>query len=316
MKVSVIVPVYNGEKYLGECLDSILAQSHSDIELIVVDDGSTDASGTIGDTYARCDSRVRVLHQTNGGPGAARNTGIDAATGSWLCFVDADDMLHPRAVELLLDAATRCDAQIACAGYMRAYEPDFGTVDITRCRVVDSLNAIEQVLHQRFGMLNSSVCGQLYDARIMAQGLRFDETILYEDLDFFYRIYELARRVVGLNVILYFYRDTPMSIINTWNSRRLAVLDVTGRIENHFAASPRLLAAARDRRMSAAFNIFAMNARHTRDTAVAARCWQLIRERRAGAMTGRGTRLKNRIGAAVSYLGPRLLSLIARHSRI
>lgn len=101
MKVSVIVPVYNGEAYLAKCLDSILAQTYSDMEIVVVDDGSTDGSGSMADNYAETDSRVRVLHCTNGGPSVARNRGIDVATGDYVCFVDADDVLHPSMLSTL-----------------------------------------------------------------------------------------------------------------------------------------------------------------------------------------------------------------------
>ena len=92
--ISVVVPVYNVEKYLNRCVDSILNQTYSDLEIILVDDGSTDRSGSICDEYLSIDSRVRVLHKENGGLSDARNHGIELANGSYLCFIDSDDYIH------------------------------------------------------------------------------------------------------------------------------------------------------------------------------------------------------------------------------
>lgn len=97
--VSIIVPVYNAEKYLSRCVDSILAQTYSDFELLLIDDGSTDNSGTICDEYAEADNRVSVYHKMNGGVGSARNCGLDNAKGEWISFVDADDLIMPNFLE-------------------------------------------------------------------------------------------------------------------------------------------------------------------------------------------------------------------------
>lgn len=99
--ISVIVPVYNTEKYLDRCIQSILAQTYTDFELLLVDDGSTDSSGAICDKYAEQDSRIRVFHKANGGASSARNMGLDNAIGEWVCFVDSDDSLTCDAVEIL-----------------------------------------------------------------------------------------------------------------------------------------------------------------------------------------------------------------------
>lgn len=99
--ISVIVPVYNVEHYLNRCVDSILAQTYSDLEILLVDDGSTDSSGAICDAYARQDARVQVIHKKNGGLSDARNCGIEHAKGRYFCFVDSDDGIAPQMIEVL-----------------------------------------------------------------------------------------------------------------------------------------------------------------------------------------------------------------------
>ena len=119
--ISVITPIYNTEKLLGRCVDSILNQTFRDFALILVDDGSTDGSGRLCDELAARDSRIVVLHQKNSGVGAARNRGLDwvfANTDSrWITFVDSDDWVHPRMLELLLDAAVSGGTLLSACGY-------------------------------------------------------------------------------------------------------------------------------------------------------------------------------------------------------
>ena len=110
--VSVVIPVYNAEQYLRRCVDSVLAQTYRDIEVILVDDGSPDKSPEICDSYAAIDERVRVIHKNNGGVSSARNTGLYAATGKYVSFVDADDWIEPEMYEKLLADAVEYDADI------------------------------------------------------------------------------------------------------------------------------------------------------------------------------------------------------------
>lgn len=116
-KVSVIVPIYKSEKYLPGCVSSIIKQSFKDLEIILVDDGSQDKCPQICDSYAKQDKRIKVIHQKNKGQSAARNAGIDSATGDYLFFVDSDDRLHPQAIEILLNIAEKTNAPITTSNY-------------------------------------------------------------------------------------------------------------------------------------------------------------------------------------------------------
>ena len=118
-KVSIVVPIYNVEQYLVQCLDSILAQTLQDIEIILVDDGSKDASGTICDVYADKNSRVRVFHQPNGGYGKAVNLGFSLAQGEYLGIIESDDFIKPEMFERLYLAAVQHDADIVKSNFYR-----------------------------------------------------------------------------------------------------------------------------------------------------------------------------------------------------
>ena len=120
--ISVVVPVYRTEPYLARCLDSILAQTWSNLQVIVVDDGSPDRAGEIADQYAEKDTRVTVLHQPNRGVSAARNAGLAAARGDYITFVDSDDALQPQMYETLIKLALQYRAPITHCGYLRVNE--------------------------------------------------------------------------------------------------------------------------------------------------------------------------------------------------
>ena len=120
--ISVIVPVYNVEKYLRQCLDSIVAQTYRDLEIILVDDGSIDASGAICDEYAVRDSRIKVVHQPNRGLSSARNTGLDLVSGEYTFFIDSDDWIHEKALERLLLAQAKTNADLVLCNYQRVDE--------------------------------------------------------------------------------------------------------------------------------------------------------------------------------------------------
>ena len=114
--ISVIVPAYNVEKYLARCVDSILTQTYENPEVILVDDGSKDASGQICEELAKTDARIRVIHKENGGLSSARNCGIDQTRGDYLAFVDSDDWIEPESCRWMLERAEQTGAPMVCAG--------------------------------------------------------------------------------------------------------------------------------------------------------------------------------------------------------
>ena len=121
-RISVIVPIYNVERYLEKCIDSILAQTYRKLEIILCDDGSTDGCGAICDRYAARDDRVRVIHKANGGLSDARNAGLEIASGGWYAFIDSDDFITPDTIERMYRTAVSTNSQIAVCNIIRIYD--------------------------------------------------------------------------------------------------------------------------------------------------------------------------------------------------
>lgn len=206
-QISVIVPVYNAERWLRRCVDSILAQTFTDFELLLIDDGSTDGSGAIIDAYAAADPRVRPFHKPNGGVSSARNLGLDNARAPWISFVDADDYVDPRWLEFLLDG-TDGDCDIASCGF-HFYKTDGSTGDVTPQKFSgcskDYLNTILQ--DEMFG----SMWNKLFRRSIVDRfRLRLDSRIRFrEDEEFVLRYLTRCRagRTVARALYHYFLPD-------------------------------------------------------------------------------------------------------------
>jgi len=305
----IIIPVYNGEKYLSEAIESALRQSWVATQIILVDDGSTDSSGKICDEYAAKYKCVRAIHRPNGGLSAARNTGIDAATTEWVMFLDADDKLYRDAAACLACMTSGNGIDIAiggCTTHPLEKEP---TLDFTDFRSATPEAAIKETLYQS-GLLHSA-WGKLYRLSIL-KGVKFTENLLYEDLDFFYRYTLKCRRVAINNSPLLYYRQLEGSIMHTWRPERSDVLDVTDRIEAFMAKNyPELLPAARDRKFSAHYNIYLLATAHG-EKGIADRCWEVIKEYRSGSLRDPKVRMKNKAGALLSYFGRPVLNLASR----
>ena len=167
-KISIIVPIYNIEKYLPRCLDSILAQTYKNLEVILVDDGSVDNSGMIADKYARKDQRIKVIHQVNQGVSVARNTGIDLATGDYIGFVDGDDYIEPDMYEILMRIIDEQQVDIAHCGYQMVYPSKTEYYYNTKKKI--KMNREEGVLELLRGRkVEPGLWNKLYNAKLFDQ---------------------------------------------------------------------------------------------------------------------------------------------------
>lgn len=207
--ISIIVSVYDVELYIHRCIDSILAQTFIDFELILVDDGSPDNSGGICDEYAKCDERVSVIHKQNGGLSSARNAGIEAAKGEYLVFVDSDDVIHPQFLQILYCAFEKSNVDIAM-GRLCRFKDD---TDLQKMQMVQDVffnycNGLE-ILNclfdkEEFIPIFVSVCGKLFKRRLFEE-IRFPEGRLFEDEFITYRLYYLANMVGFIDKNMYYY---------------------------------------------------------------------------------------------------------------
>lgn len=312
-KVSVILPAFNSQRFLPQSIDSVLRSQESvDLELIIVNDGSSDATGAIAKAYAMADTRVKVITQSNAGLSAARNAGMEAAEGEYITFIDSDDILLPDSIGHML-ALLDDDTDVVSGRFYRGTTRAAARVSREgreRVSTLSGYEAVKQMLYQR-GM-SCNAWGRIY-RRSSIGGLRFTDGIYYEDLDFNYRLFPTLKKLKFTSRHVYFYRVVPESLTGMWSPKRLDVMKVTEAIEADAVSrhDPLLIAAARDRRMAAAFNMFAL-ADINGATDAATECWREICRLRHDAFRDPAIRLKDRLGIMVSLLGPRVTSLLGR----
>ena len=210
--VSVIVPVYKVEKYLDECVRSILAQTYRNIEVILVDDGSPDSCPQLCDAWVKADGRVRVVHKPNGGLSSARNAGIDVAKGDYLMFIDSDDVIKPEMVEEMLASLLRNDAEVCCSRLVPwGGNREFPCV-FSEETVLSDDDALCMFLERT---IETSSCTKLYRRKAVGD-VRFIEGRINEDFPFLSSVFSKTQRVVYLPEGYYLYRYTPGSISTTF----------------------------------------------------------------------------------------------------
>lgn len=226
-KVSIIIPIYNTAKYLPRCLDSVISQTYKNLEVILVDDGSNDKSGQIADDYAKKDKRIKVIHQQNQGQSAARNTGLQAATGEYISFIDSDDEVAPTFIAQLITAYEK-DASLTVCGihykHLRAHSTEDVYISPLRPRrAKESQKAYILFLLAVDGRMYSSV-NKLYKADL-AKKLNFDTSLNFaEDTKFVLDYLKLARGEISFVLEpLYTYNSgtetsTMRTVSTSWHN--------------------------------------------------------------------------------------------------
>lgn len=218
--VSIIVPVYNVKSYVGECVESLCRQTYTNLEILLVDDGSTDGSGEVCDEYAGRDERIRVIHQANRGLSGARNMGLDDARGEYIAFVDSDDLVSRNYVETLYELLMKYEADIAACAYIKGT-----TEQLTDIREkVLSLDNVKEICMPSVKLLkqwhgkykqqetvawNKLYCREVWNGR---KKIRFPESRNHEDVLISHLVVQGAKTIVLTTEILYFYRIRKGSI--------------------------------------------------------------------------------------------------------
>lgn len=229
--VSVIVPVYNVEKYLATCINSLLNQSYNNLEIILVDDGSKDASGKICDAFEKENSRIKVIHKENEGLGLSRNAGLKIAQGKYVTFVDSDDFLGTSAIEDLVKAADKNNADICIGGFTRINENGEKIFEEKYVKMVASGKEKSQdVFIQMLGSLpeshkslKMSVWNCLYSLDLIRRyNLNFvsERELISEDIIWHSEYFKYVNTSVIIDNVAYFYRENEKSLTQSYNSNR------------------------------------------------------------------------------------------------
>ena len=232
--ISVIIPVFNVRPYLTKALESVIRQTYSHLEIIVVDDGSTDGSGDICDEFAARDERIKVIHQENRGLSNARNTGLNIMNGEAVAFLDPDDSYHFDFLKTMVEAMERANADIAVCRYI-VDDEDASTRNIRKEKVYPAGKAgaygrTEVLQALACGNINVSVWNKLYRSRLW-DNIRFPEGHNYEDMDIMFSIFDRCSTATVLDQPLYYHLRRPGSITHSLTETNLR--DVN-RARHHF----------------------------------------------------------------------------------
>lgn len=224
-KISVIVPIYNVEKYLENCLQSIINQTYQNLEIILIDDGSTDESGFICNKYAQKDSRILVKHIRNAGQANARNIGLDMATGDYISFVDSDDWLEKNMLAELLTLCLDNDAQVSSCGYQKITKNSLSETSSEECyiKILSFKDIIKGLLSQN--EVRFEVWNKLYDKKLLSD-IRFKSGQLHEEVYFNKQVFFNINKMVYTNKKLYNYNaNREGSTASSFKSSQLCIFD-------------------------------------------------------------------------------------------
>lgn len=253
--ISVIVPIYNVELYLRQCLDSIIGQTYQNLEIILVDDGSPDNCGDICDVYARSDSRIKVIHKENGGVAEARNAGLAASAGQYIGWVDPDDWIEPDMFEYLLNSAKQHSSDITVCGRAEQYPQ---SVKVKAWKEPEFLNT-EQAL--RLLLINQQMGSYLWDKlwkRTLFDGIKFPTGRTFEDISVIHKLFERAEKILCLPAVKYNYRQRKDGIVGAQklNARIDRYIADKQRYDDMIADWPQFAGLLEAQCMEAALNVW------------------------------------------------------------
>lgn len=218
--ISFIVPCYNVESYITTCIDSIISQKLQNVEVVLVDDGSSDNTGTICDEYVKKDNRIHVIHQENSGVSQARNRGLEVVKGEWIWFVDSDDYIKDDSLKILSDAVTSCESDLVFHGLIEIFDN----------KIIKSSHR-EDFISQKSKFLDNNLCFQngmlLFRHDVVEQyHLRFSNNMKFaEDMEFQYKYLLHCKRPIRISESLYYYRHREGSAMNSMNYHSNNIID-------------------------------------------------------------------------------------------
>lgn len=312
MKVSIIIPVYNVEKYLNRCIESVVSQSHTDLEIILVDDGSIDNSGVICDEFQKLDSRISVIHKNNGGLSSARNKGLEKSSGSYIFFLDSDDYLSVDCIEKCIHLCKENDADVAIVQMMYIAE---NTNEEIRSSVEEEnyLLSAEEAIEASLYQVLYSCCApaKLYSRNVIGD-IRFPLGKVSEDLATCHLFMNNAKKVVYSNFCGYYYRQRNNSIMHTFNPKRMDALKWAIKIEKFCSKKyPRIVGAAKCRTFNVAVHLILDlpdngEIREKYDGIL----WKQVERTRLSVIHNKKARFRERAAAVLCYGGEKILKMV------
>lgn len=314
--VSVVIPVYNVEPYLHECVASVVEQTYTNIEIILVDDGSTDSSGTLCDEFALSDSRICVFHKKNGGLSDARNYGILRSHGSLISFIDSDDYVSSNYIMHLYQALVRGKTDIATTSiciFREGEPPKEHKRDTAEFHVYDACDALEDMLYMRH--LEPNAFPKIYKKELF-DTIQYPVGKLYEDIATTTKLIDKAGKIAYLDEKDYYYRIRPNSIQTaSFNPKKLDLLDQLNIVKSIVRTKyPSAINAYYSKEQSALFNLY-MNINRCdikENLKIADRLWAEIKNNRISVLRDREARTDARIASLLSFSGPSLCRCIYR----
>ncbi len=225
--ISVVVPVYNVERYLEKCIRSIINQSYKNLEVILVDDGATDHSGELCDKFASMDARIKVIHKENGGLSDARNAGIDVATGEYLAFVDSDDFIHPKMYETMVRIMEKDQAEMAICKIAHVREDDSINQNLSiptdSKRMVSGKDLQHMYFDNRYAQMVVVAWNKIYK-RGYFEEIRYPKGKIHEDEYTTYKITYPCSRISIIDAPFYYYVTRDTSIMGSFDGKRFDLL--------------------------------------------------------------------------------------------
>mgnify|MGYP001042621039 CR=1 FL=1 len=244
-KISIIVPIYNVDQYLEECLTSITNQKYENIEIILVNDGSTDQSKIICECFCKRDSRFQLINKVNGGLSSARNAGLEIASGEYIAFIDSDDVVSENYILNLHKTMEKYNSDIVLSGYKRFLKKIPVIENTTKEEMLAPSETIKRVLYQKDQEFFSvSACCKLYK-KILFSDIRYPENKINEDMAVIVPVLEKCKNISCTYNYDYFYRINNSSITNqSFNTRRMDAIEFSDEIVKHFKGNKKLEKAA------------------------------------------------------------------------
>lgn len=302
VKISVIIPIYNVEKFLSRCIESVLKQTYRELEILLVDDGSTDRSGAICDDFAGLDNRIRVIHKKNGGLSDARNAGLAACTGKFVMFVDSDDYIVQDCIAYMKNIMDYQNADIVSAEF--THEEDKLSISNTGEKIEVYSNTeeiLESLLYQR---ISTSANVKLFKMSLFAD-VQFPKGMLYEDVITIFQVFSKCEKLAHSNLKKYFYFVRNDSIVRSeFNSRKMDYVYNCEKILNEAKTSyEELIPAAQSRLLWACFHIWVNINDRKKYREEYEKVLDIIKKSRKVVFLNKKVQMRNKIVIILSYFG-------------